>query len=153
MRRASLSRATISAASMCSIPSREPRAIVFMVYLGHYVTNIALTLVLFLDQQDFFALVGLAQLHFNDFLSSGLYFASDKCRLDWQLAVAAINQHAESHLPRTSLPEEGIKRSTSSAPRIENVIHQDYIFAGDGKADFGFLHHRFRTESGKIVAI
>ena len=53
--------------------------------------------------QDLFFLVNLSKLYFNDFAVRGLYGAAHEGSFNGQLAVSAINEHAELHAARAAV--------------------------------------------------
>ena len=69
------------------------------------------------NQQNFFRIIDFAQQDFNNFLSRGLYFAAYEAGFNGQFAMAAIDQHAELYLFRTSLP-----KSASMAARMVRPV-------------------------------
>src|SRR5580692_9324060 len=112
-----------------------------------------LLLALFFPEQNFFGIIDFAQLDFNNLLPRGLYFAAHEAGFNGKLTMAAIDQHTELYLLRTSLLEKCVHGGAHGASSVENVIHQDDVLAGDGKLHFRFLHYRRRSHSRKIVAI
>ena len=58
------------------------------------------------NEQNFFRIIDFAQQDFNNLLSRGLYFAAYEAGFNQELAMAAIDQHTELYLFRTSLLEK-----------------------------------------------
>src|SRR5256885_5717049 len=107
----------------------------------------------FFDQQDFFRVVGLAKLHFNDFAIVGLNVTADVGGFDGQFAMAAINQHAELNAARAAMIEQRVKRGARCAAGIEHVVAEDDTLLRHRHADFALLHQRLWTDGGKVIAI
>src|SRR5258708_10091092 len=107
MRRANFKSLRISAASRCSIPSREPRA-------GFIVAK-ACCLLLF-HEQDFLRVIDLAKLDFNNLIFRRLHPSSNESGLDRQLAMAAIDQYTQLQTPGTPHAEQPLHPATRAPP-------------------------------------
>src|SRR5262249_8137459 len=103
-------------------------------------------------QQNFFAIVNVAEMKLDHFLRSGLDSASDERRINRKLSMATIYQHAQLHLTRAPLAKERVHGSASCASGVQNVVNNHNFFPSDRRADICFLYHGLR-ERRKIVAI
>src|SRR5207302_8973700 len=80
-----------------------------------------------LHEKNFIAAVDFFQLDFDHLIHGGGHLATHERRLDPQFAMAAIDQNAEPHLPRTSLGEKRIQSRSHSAPGEEHIVDQHNI--------------------------
>src|SRR6478735_5073435 len=105
-------------------------------------------------QQDLLFLVNLRELDFNDFFVAGLYGAADESGLNWEFAVAAINQNAELHAAGPSVVKKGVHGGPDCAAGVKNVVKEDNVFVHNVSAQRGsFFDHRASAHGGKIVAV
>src|SRR5882672_1274578 len=153
MRRASCSKAPMSLGERCSMLSSEPRAGVFMRKGPRRRARPGCVLTHFLDEKDFFRVVGFLELHFHDLVVLGLDSAAYERGLDGKLAMAAVNQDAKLHEAWAPVGEQGVHGGAYGAAGVEDVIDQDHDFASNGDAQVGLLDHRFRSQRGEVVAI
>src|SRR5207244_8826938 len=78
-----------------------------------------------LHQQNSFRFIQLAQLHLNDLVARGLHAPAHELSLHRQLAVSAIDQHAELHPLWASMAEQRVHGGTGRPPGVKNIINQD----------------------------
>ena len=97
--------------------------------------------------------VDLREFYFDNFIVCSLHGAADEGGFDWQLAVAAIDQHAELYPARASVIEQCVQCSANRAPRIEHVITQHYVQPIDVKAKLSGIDDRLQSRGGQIIAI
>ncbi|SPF37378.1 hypothetical protein SBA1_180006 [Candidatus Sulfotelmatobacter kueseliae] len=108
---------------------------------------------LFFHQQHFLRVVNLSQFDLDHFVHRGLHVAADEGGLDGNLAMSAVNQHAELHAPRPPVLKERIERGAGSAAGEQNIVyHHDVLFL-DLKPNLFLLHHGLRPQGREIVAI
>src|SRR5712691_3883694 len=88
-----------------------------------------------LDEHHALLAVHLGQADFDDLGVAGLHVPADEGSLDGQLAVAAVDQHAQPDALRPAQVEETVHGGADGATSVKHVVGQDQILVVHGKGD------------------
>src|SRR5579864_9736432 len=98
------------------MPSSDPRAALRFSDCA-WIAGISLELLpCLLNQEHLFRVVNFLQQEFNPLFAACMHPPSHESRLNWQLAVAAIDQHAQLNLCRPAIPKKGFQGCACRAP-------------------------------------
>src|ERR1700704_3384302 len=86
---------------------------------------------LLLHQKDLVTIINFDQFHLNHFVYGGLNVASHEAGLDWELAMAAINEHTQLNLSRPALGKKSIHRGSRRTAGKQNIIYQNNVLVFD----------------------
>src|SRR5205814_205394 len=67
--------------------------------------------------------------------------------------MAAVDQDEKLNSGSPALVEERVERGADGAAGVEHVVHQDDVFAFDGKRDVGGVDDGLVGDGGEVVAV
>src|SRR5579862_1691542 len=104
-------------------------------------------------QKNLLGVVYFRQLEYDEFVHRNLNMASDESGFNRNFAMAAVDQHAELDLTRSTVREQSVERCASGSAGKQHIIHQNNVLVLNGETNLFFLHDRLGPEGREIVTI